>query len=80
MVTIITMKLDEYLTQNGLTPQKFGELLGEKPPITVYRYLNGDRIPNKETMCKIATITGYQVMPNDFYDVECNPQNKTLHN
>ena len=74
------MKLNEYLTQNDLSPGEFAEMLGEKPPITVYRYLDGSRIPNKETMCKIASLTGYQVMPNDFYNVRCNSQNKTLHN
>ena len=61
------MKLDEYLSQNDISPQEFGRRLGVKSPSTVYRYMCGKRLPDKYMMKKIADLTDNLVLPNDFY-------------
>jgi transcriptional regulator with XRE-family HTH domain len=62
------MKLRDWLVKEGLSPTEFARRL-KKPQATVARYVNGDRVPERETMANIARETGGGVMPNDFYDI-----------
>jgi transcriptional regulator with XRE-family HTH domain len=62
------MKLAVWLDRQGISVAEFGRRIG-KPQPTAQRYAAGARIPEPETMTKIAEITGGEVMPNDFYDV-----------
>jgi hypothetical protein len=44
----------------------FADRLG-KPLTTIWRYINGERIPSREIMSDIITLTKGEVTPNDFY-------------
>lgn len=61
------MKLAAWLEANNKTPSDLAVDIGE-PAVNVWRYANGKRIPNKETMPKIVAATGGEVTANDFYD------------
>ena len=60
------MKLATYLKNNELNAAEFaGQIdVHEK---TVYRYLRGARIPNRQTILRIKTATKGQVTANDFF-------------
>lgn len=62
------MKLRDWLAKEGISPTEFARRL-KKPQATIARYVNGDRVPERETMADIAKETGGEVMPNDFYDI-----------
>lgn len=62
------MKLADYLKSNDLTEKDFGDLIG-KSQAAVNRYCQGERIPGKDVMTRIVTVTGGQVQPNDFFGV-----------
>lgn len=62
------MKLKSWLEREGLSVAAFARRLN-KPQPTVARYVNGDRMPEPDTMRDIARETANEVMPNDFYDV-----------
>lgn len=59
-------ELNEFMKKEGLTDKKFGEMIG-KSRIQVYRYRNGEQIPDKETVIKIHEISNGQVPPGSFY-------------
>ncbi len=60
------MKLSDYLAKNKISPNKFGEMLGVKSRMTIYRYLNYSRVPSKKMMQKIFELTEGQVTWHDF--------------
>lgn len=62
------VKLQAYLDQSGVSKDELAEQLGVHP-ITIYKYVRGDRVPEPGVMVKIAEITKGQVTPNDFYDI-----------
>jgi len=64
------MKLDTYLASHQLTYRAFAEMIGVGHARTVERYAKGQRIPDGETMPKIAEVTGGLVTPNDFFDIQ----------
>ena len=62
------MTLDAYLSTHSLSTAEFARQLGV-PPQTAHRYRHGQRLPEKELMERIAAVTSYAVMPNDFYSL-----------
>lgn len=68
----ITMKLSDYLEGKGpdgsrMTHREFGALIGVSQT-AVTRYVNGERVPRKQLLRKIAEATQNLVTPNDFVD------------
>ena len=59
------MKLHDYLTLKGLTPEAFAEQL-QVDAVTVRRYLRGKRRPTWEVMSRITEQTKGAVTANDF--------------
>jgi transcriptional regulator with XRE-family HTH domain len=49
------MKLAEYLTAHGLTPEKFAEAL-DVDAVSVRRYMSGARRPRWAVMARIADL------------------------
>lgn len=60
------MTLDDWLTKHGISNPAFGARIGCTAE-AVRKYRNGDRIPDKATMPKIARETEGEVTANDFY-------------
>jgi DNA-binding transcriptional regulator YdaS (Cro superfamily) len=60
------MKLKQYLKQEQMTPFAFAKKHGLRDQ-SVYRYINGERIPDEATMEIIYRATKGQVTPNDFH-------------
>lgn len=60
------MKLAAWLAKNNLTPTEFARRTDLSQP-TVFRYINGDRIPLPQMMEIITKATKGEVQPNDFY-------------
>lgn len=63
------MQLKDWLTEEGQTLAEFGERIGRTAE-AVRRYANGDRIPDRETMPKIAEVTKGRVTANDFFRID----------
>ena len=59
------MRLEEYLSETGLTRAEFARQIGVKQ-FSVSRYLNG-RVPEPSVMCKIIEATEGKVSANDFF-------------
>ena len=59
------MKLKDYLKVNKITNKTFANIL-KVSPVSLSRYLSGDRLPEKETLIKIYNQTEGFVSPNDF--------------
>lgn len=59
------MKLTDYLTSRGLTPEAFAELI-EIDPVSVRRYMQETRRPKWDVAARIAQVTGGAVTANDF--------------
>ncbi len=59
------MKLRDYLRFKKITNKTFANLL-KISPVSLSRYLNGDRFPEKEILIKIYNLTEGLVSPNDF--------------
>lgn len=64
------MKLKQYLTDNNITPEAFGALVGGVSESGVRKWIYGDRIPRLEQMRRIAEVTNGSVEPNDFVLIE----------
>lgn len=62
------MNLKTYLKTSDTTVAEFAEKLGVTVQ-SLYRYINGDRVPKKKIMKRISLITNGHVMPNSFYEV-----------
>ncbi len=73
------MTLQQYLTQTGLSQQKFADLVGITQ-MTVSRYVHGLRLPRRAHMQRIYEVTGGSVTPNDFFiaheDSTANPERR----
>ena len=61
------MTLAQYLSEQGLTYEAFGALIGVTTP-TAWRYANGKRYPGPAVMRRIVDATGGAVGPQDFLD------------
>ena len=59
------MKLADYLVERQINHRAFAAQIGVSQA-AVTRYVNGDRIPNRQTMRAIVTATDGRVTPNDF--------------
>jgi transcriptional regulator with XRE-family HTH domain len=60
------MRVEQYIKENGLTLEKFGEMVGVKH-MTVGRWIKGDCFPSSKVMKIISKKTNGVVSPNDFY-------------
>lgn len=67
------MKLSEWLKKEGLTHDDFLVYLQNNDAIVskgaIDKWCNGQRIPRKDDMRKICTVTNGEVSANDFYDM-----------
>jgi transcriptional regulator with XRE-family HTH domain len=59
------MKLEEYLSRNGITQLAFAEKANIHP-VNISQYINGRRIPKLGTMIKIREATNGAVDIQDF--------------
>jgi DNA-binding transcriptional regulator YdaS (Cro superfamily) len=59
------MQLKEYMDAMGVSPLAFAHQLGVSNP-TVYRWLDGQRVPEPEMMRRIYSATKGTVAPNDW--------------
>jgi transcriptional regulator with XRE-family HTH domain len=69
------MRLAEYLERHGIAVAEFAEAI-EAEPMSVYRYCNGVRVPNRKLMARIVAATSGAVQPNDFYSLPIKPRGK----
>jgi len=67
------MTLKEWLVAKRMSVSQFAERI-ERSPQAVRRYVNGDRIPDRDTMPLIVQATRGKVMPNDFFRVSAKAQ------
>lgn len=68
------MKLSCYLSENNLKATEFAAEAEISLP-AVYKYLRGERIPNKRVMPKITKATNGLVTANDFFESYSNSDN-----
>jgi len=61
------MELGHFLEKHSITCEQFASEIGASHRATIYRWINGTRMPNKEFMPKIVSATGGKVQPQDFY-------------
>lgn len=66
MVKSVLMKLKDYLTKHGKDCSQFAKEIGVSAQ-SVYRYVNGERIPDRETMPRILAATNGAVTADSFY-------------
>lgn len=64
---MISMTLEDWLSQNDISVPDFASMIGVKGARSVYRYINRERIPEKEIMARIVEATKGNVTPNSFY-------------
>lgn len=64
------MRLRQYLDEHSISVAEFAAQIGVTVQ-AVYRYLDGDRLPERRIMEQIKEATGGTVTPNDFY---CCPE------
>lgn len=62
------MKLGDYLKEHDISRATFAQSVGVSGE-TIRRYIAGTRIPEKETMEKIALATSCKVTANDFFGI-----------
>ncbi len=60
------MQLRAYLTDQAISIAEFAERIGVSVQ-AVHRYLDGERIPQRDVMERIHAVTKGKVQPNDFY-------------
>ena len=63
------MRLNEWIAANDMTMAAFAALIGVEAA-SVTRYANGDRIPRREIMRRITSVTDGKVTANDFIEGE----------
>lgn len=63
------MKLDQYLTQRGMTDAAFAEKVGRSQS-SINRIRRGETRPDWKTMERIVEETGGEVSPNDFLGID----------
>lgn len=59
------MKLAAYLKDQDITIAMLASRLGVRVQ-TIYRYLDGERVPRPELMVRISELTWGKVQPNDW--------------
>lgn len=62
------MTLKDWLENEGITIPEFAARI-KRTPEAVRRYVNGERIPDRETMPVIVAETGCAVTANDFFGI-----------
>lgn len=62
------MDLRQYLDENDLSAAKFAEKIGVTP-MSIFRYLRRERVPQAEVLARIIAETGGKVTPNDFFGI-----------
>jgi hypothetical protein len=62
------MTLKEYLEKRKIGVTKFSRIM-KMPQSTCSSWANHEKIPGRESMQKIFTLTGGLVTPNDFYGI-----------
>jgi transcriptional regulator with XRE-family HTH domain len=60
------MRLQDYLSEHGVTRAEFARRLGVKH-ISVTRYVSEGRVPEPSVMEKIIEVTDGKVTANDFF-------------
>lgn len=65
------MTLDQYLTQNNISEEVFGDQIGRTQQ-AVNNYRKGRKPRDDETMRAIVMATNGQVTANDFYNLADN--------
>ncbi len=65
----VVLHLKDWLNSAELSYGEFGERI-ERSAEAVRRYANGDRIPDRETMPRIAEQTLFKVTANDFFGID----------
>ncbi len=68
------MKLAEYIDLNAIDKREFACLIGVTV-VSLNRYLSGERRPEWPVLAVIRKVTGGQVTPNDFLEVDDLPPN-----
>jgi len=71
------MKLRTYRAISNLTQQEIAQKLGVSE-LSIIKYEGGTNMPSRETMVRIYEITSGLVTPNDFFDLESKPVNRTM--
>lgn len=66
MDTLAGMTLHEYLAARQIGVPAFAEAI-QVHPQSVYRYIDGSRIPRPKVMARIVAATDGEVGPADFY-------------
>lgn len=59
------MKLANFLESKGISQAKFADLIGVEQA-AISRYITGTRMPRKEHLARIRTVTGGAVTADDF--------------
>jgi len=67
------MKLRVWLNNNNISVVMFADTIGVSRT-AVYRYISGERRPDRERMRAITRATKNAVTANDFVDVEIKPR------
>lgn len=60
------MRLRQYLDEHSISIAEFAGQIGVSVQ-SVYRYVDGDRLPERRIMEQIKAVTEGKVTPNDFY-------------
>lgn len=63
------MKLDDFLNESGMSVAVFAKQIGLEDVRSIYRYINEERIPKRQTMMRISQVTGGKVTADDFYNI-----------
>jgi len=62
------MKLDAYLSEHGLTSERFGKAAGIPSKQTIHNYRRGIRFPSPQNLRRIREATNGAVTADDFVD------------
>jgi predicted transcriptional regulator len=61
------MQLKHWLLENGVSPREFAHRIGLAHGTSIYRYLDGGRVPARKFLLRIVIETRGAVTPDDFY-------------
>lgn len=70
------MLLKDWLVSQQISPLDFGRKLGLKEPNSIYKWLQGVRIPRKEFLLKINRLTEGEVTYMDFANTKYKPKTR----
>ena len=71
------MTLKDWLEESGVEPSVFAERIGRTSE-SVRRYVNGARIPDRETMPLIFEKTDGRVTANDFFGIRVESERQHI--